>query len=155
MPISPRWSNTARHVIGMRSIDSRIMPKLSSAKIVLPKENEFIKQNHGHQTEFKLHLERVWGVYDDELHPTSLEVDQDPPDGEECEADDYFEKYFLYPPGGELREYEISLPDVDVVFGDEATVGTYAAMETALYSARKQQWWNELKLSDTEWPRLC
>jgi hypothetical protein len=42
-----------------------------------------------------------------------------------------------------------------VVFGDEATVGTYAAIETAVYLARQQQRWKERELSDTEWPRLC
>jgi hypothetical protein len=102
----------------------------------LTKRNEFIKDNHGHQTEFKLPLERARIFSNDEYYPPLLHVDQDPPDGEECEADDYFEKYFLYPPGGgELREYEASLPDAAVVFGDEATVGTYAAIETAVYSS--------------------
>ncbi len=118
------------------------------------KRNSFIKDKHKHQTEFKLPRERTRDVYDDEYYPTLLHVDQDPPDGEECEADDYFEKYFLDPPR-ELREGEASLPDKAVVFGDEATVGTYVAIETAVHLARQQQWWNERGLSDTEWPRLC
>jgi hypothetical protein len=83
-----------------------------------------------------------------------VHVDQDPPDSEECEADDYFEKYFLDPPQ-ELREDEASLPDKAVLFGDEATVGTFVAIETAVHLARQRKWLNERDLSDTEWPRLC
>lgn len=93
-------------------------------------------------------------MYDDEYHPPLLYINQDPPDGEEYEADDYFEKYFLDPPR-ELREDEASLSDKAVVFGDEATVGTFVAIETAVHLARQRKWLNERDLSDTEWPRLC
>jgi hypothetical protein len=93
-------------------------------------------------------------MYDDEYYPPLLEIKQDPLDGEECEADDYFEKYFLCPPR-ELREGEASLPDAAVVFGDAATVCTYVVLETAVYLIRQQKWWDERKLSDSEWPRLC
>ena len=120
----------------------------------LTQRNEFIKDNHEHQIEFKLPLERARIFSNDEYSPPLLHIDQDPLDGEGYEADDYFEKYFLYPQG-EPREYEASLPDAAVVFGDEATVGTYAAIETAVCLAKRQQWWNERDLSDTEWPKLC
>jgi hypothetical protein len=118
------------------------------------KRNEFIKDNHGHQLEFKLPLEWARNMYDDEYYPPLLEINQDPLDGEECEADDYFEKYFPCSPR-ELREGEASLPDAAVVFGDAATVGTYIVLETAVYLTRQQKWWDERKLSDSEWPRLC
>ncbi len=104
------------------------------------KRNSFIKDKHGHQTAFKLPPEGARDVYDDEYYPPLLHINQDPPGGEECEADDYFENYFLYPPR-ELREGEASVADVAVVFGDEATVGTYVAIETAVCLARQQKWW--------------
>ena len=127
---------------------------LAFAKTVYGKRNEFIKDKHGHQKEFKLPLERARVDCNDEYYPPTLHIDQDPSDGEECEADDYFEKYFL-DPRGELREYETSLPDAAVVFGDEATVGTYAAIETAVHLARQQQRGNKRELSNAEWPTLC
>jgi hypothetical protein len=120
------------------------------------KRSEFIKDNHGHHTEFKLPLEWPRGFSNDDYYPPLLHIDQDPADGEECEADDYFEKYFLCPLGWP-RDFVASLPDAAVVFGNEATLGTYAAIETAVHlarAARQQQWWNEREISDTEWPRL-